>query len=165
MLLTPCTYRPLTLAAALAARRVLIADPNADTVESTRMLLRLWGHDVRGVGTGRAVLEQVDDYRPDVILMEMALPGLNGCEVARQLRRQYGNWGPWLVALTGYGDAVNQRRCRAAGFDYHLLKPVEPEVLQRLLASSPVVAARGGAWEHHRVEYALGGRESCLPIT
>jgi two-component system CheB/CheR fusion protein len=130
---------------------VLIADPCADTVESAAWLLRLWGHDVRGVGTGREVLEAAPAYRPDAVLMEIALPGLDGCEVARRLRRQRGGPDVLLVAVTGYGDENTRRRLREAGFDWHLTKPVEPELLQSLLATNrqeagrqPAPASRGG---------------------
>jgi two-component system CheB/CheR fusion protein len=114
---------------------VLIADPCADTVESTTWLLRHWGHDVRGVGTGRDVLEAAQAYRPDAVLMELALPGLDGCAAARRLRQQPG-WPDLLVAVTGYGDENSRRRSREAGFDWHLVKPVEPALLQSLLATS-----------------------------
>jgi CheY-like chemotaxis protein len=113
---------------------VLIADPCADTVESAAWLLRLWGHDVRGVGTGREALDAARAFRPDTILMEIALPELDGCEVARRLRQQQAGREVLLVAITGYGDEKNRRRSREAGFDWHLIKPVDPEVLQSLLA-------------------------------
>ncbi len=132
----PSKPRSFALSGKRSIRRVLIADSCPDTVESTSMILRLWGHDVRGVGTGREVLELAHIYRPEVVLMEMALPGLDGCEVARRLRQQNADSRPILVAVTGYGDVKNRRRCRAAGFDFHLLKPVEPDVLHRVLATS-----------------------------
>jgi CheY-like chemotaxis protein len=118
------------------ARRVLLADPCGDTVESTAWLLRLWGHDVRGIRTGREILEVARAYRPDTILMEIALPGLDGCEVARRLRQQAVGSEVLLVAVTGYGDQKHRRRSREAGFDWHLVKPVGPEVLQSLLATN-----------------------------
>ena len=116
-------------------RRVLVADPCADTVESTAWLLRLWGHDVRGAGSGPEALEVARAYRPDAVLMEIGLPGLDGCEVARRLRQQDQARRPLLVAVTGYGRERDRQRTRAAGFDRHLLKPVDPEVLQDLLAT------------------------------
>lgn len=120
-----------------AARRVLVADPCPDTVETTAWLLRLWGHDVRGAATGPDVLALARAYRPDAVLMEVALPGLSGFEVARRLRRPGADPRPLLVAVTGYGDETNRRRAREAGFDYHLLKPVEIPVLRALLALDP----------------------------
>lgn len=118
------------------ARRVLLADPCGDTVATTAWLLRLWGHAVRGVRTGRDVLEVARAYRPDAILMEIALPGLDGYEVARRLRQQAVGPEVLLVAVSGYGDQKHRRRSREAGFDCHLVKPVEPEVLQTLLATN-----------------------------
>jgi CheY-like chemotaxis protein len=115
---------------------VLIADPCADTVESTTWLLRHWGHDARGVGTGRDVLEAAQAYRPDTVLMELALPWLDGCAAARGLRQQPGGPDVLLVAVTGYEDENSRRRSREAGFDWHLVKPVEPAFLQSQLATS-----------------------------
>lgn len=126
-----------------ATRRVLVADPCADTVESTAWLLRLWGHEVRGAADGPATLAAARAYRPDAILMEVRLPKLDGFEVARRLRQLDAGRKALLVAVTGYGDATNRRLSRAAGFDRHLLKPVEPEVLRDLLAAGRRDAGRG----------------------
>jgi CheY-like chemotaxis protein len=120
-----------------AMRRVLIADPCADTVESTAWLLRAWGYDARGAASGSEALEVAEAYRPDTIIMELGLPELDGCKVARWLRQQGSDLEVFLVAVTGYGDEKNRRRCLDAGFDCHLVKPVEPYVLQNLLATSP----------------------------
>ena len=127
---------PATGRARATTRRVVVADPCADTVESTALLLRLWGHDVRGAATGPSALEVARAYRPDTILMEVGLPELDGFEVARRLRQSGADAELLLVAVTGYGDEKNRRRSREAGFDLHLLKPVDPEVLQHLLAAS-----------------------------
>lgn len=127
---------PSTGPATSATRRVLVADPCTDTVESTAWLLRMWGHEMRGAGSGPEALEVARAYRPDAVLMEIGLPGLDGCEVARRLRRQGARPALLLVAVTGYGDERNRRRSREAGFDLHLVKPVDPEVLQGLLAAS-----------------------------
>jgi two-component system CheB/CheR fusion protein len=96
----------------------------------------MWGHEVRGAGSGPEALEVARAYRPDAVLMEIGLPGLDGCEVARRLRRRRARPALLLVAVTGYGDERNRRRSREAGFDLHLVKPVDPEVLQGLLAAS-----------------------------
>jgi two-component system CheB/CheR fusion protein len=124
-------------------RRVLIADPCPDTVESAAWLLQLWGHDVRGAATGHEALEVARAYRPDTILMEVALPGLDGYEVARRLRQHGAGCDVLLVAVTGYGSEGHLRRSREAGFDCHLVKPVEPEVLRCLLAASPREVGEG----------------------
>jgi two-component system, chemotaxis family, CheB/CheR fusion protein len=132
----PREVKPPTGPAKAATRRVLVADPCADTVDSTAWLLRAWGYDVRGAGSGPEALEVARAYRPDTILMELGLPGLDGCEVARRLRRQGAHPEVLLVAVTGYGDEKNRRRSLEAGFDCHLVKPVAPDVLQNLLATS-----------------------------
>jgi CheY-like chemotaxis protein len=112
---------------------VLVADPCRDTVQATTWLLRLWGHDVRGAGSGPEALEAARAYRPDAVLMELGLPRLDGLEVARRLRQQRAFPELLLVAVTGYADEKNRRRSQEAGFDCHLVKPVEPEVLRKLL--------------------------------
>ena len=126
------TTRPATR----APKRILLADPCRDTVESTAWLLRLWGYDVRGAGTGLETLEVALTYHPEVVLMELGLPGLDGCQVARRLRQRGSHTELLLVAVTGYGDEKNRRHSREAGFDCHLVKPVDPVVLQGLLATS-----------------------------
>src|SRR5262245_27205253 len=113
---------PATRPAAAGVRRVLVAYPHADTVESTALLLRLWGHDVRGARSGPEALQVALTYRPDAILMEMGLPEMDGCEVARRLRGREGSSPlPLLVAITGYGEERYRVLARQAGFDLHLL--------------------------------------------
>jgi CheY-like chemotaxis protein len=97
------------------------------------MLLRLWGHEVRVVHTGPEALQVADDYRPDVVLLDIGLPGLNGYEVARRLRQLPQTRDATLIALTGYGQQDDRRRSEEAGFDQHLTKPVDPDALQRIL--------------------------------
>ena len=115
------------------AGRVVVADRCRDTVESTAWLLRHWGYDVRGAGTGPEVLEAADAYAPDAIVMEVALPGLSGWEVAARLRRG-GDDRPVLLALTGHAGPAARARAREAGFDGYLLKPADPEALRGWLA-------------------------------
>ena len=91
---------------------------------------------MRGTGTGPETLEVALAYRPEVVLMELGLPELDGCQVARRLRQQGAHPELLLVAVTGYGDEKNRRRSLEAGFDCHLVKPVEPDALQSLLATS-----------------------------
>jgi two-component system CheB/CheR fusion protein len=113
-----------------------VADPHADTVESTALLLRLWGHDVRCARSGPEALQVALAYRPDTILMEMGLPEMDGCEVARRVRRREGPAQPLLLAVTGYGGERHRRLTQEAGFDLHLVKPVCPEALRELLTTS-----------------------------
>ena len=123
-------------------RRVLVVDPCPDTAASTAWLLRWWGHTVQVARDGPAALEVARAYQPDVVLMEIALPGLDGCAVAQRLRRPDHLPQALLVAVTGYGTEAYRKRCRAAGFDYHLLKPVDPEHLRDLLIACPRPSGR-----------------------
>jgi signal transduction histidine kinase/DNA-binding response OmpR family regulator len=118
-----------------AHRRVLVVDDNADSADTLAMLARLDGHEVRTAQTGAAALEVAQAFRPDVVLLDIGLPGMDGYEVARQLRAGAAGAPILLAAVTGYGQEADRNRSRQAGFDLHLVKPVEPEVLRRLLAS------------------------------
>jgi CheY-like chemotaxis protein len=132
------------------ARRVLVVDDNVDGAESLALLLSLDGHDVRMAHDGRSALAAAEEYRPDVVLLDIGLPdGLDGYEVARRLRSELGLASTLLLALTGFGQAEDRRRSRDAGFDDHLVKPVDPARLKDLLsgASGPGVGpsrASGG---------------------
>jgi PAS domain S-box-containing protein len=115
--------------------RILVADDNEDAAESLMLLLQLAGHDVHVVFDGEAAVAAAARLRPDVALLDIGMPRGNGYEVARQIRGQ-----PWgadihLVALTGWGQQADKRHAEEAGFDVHLVKPVSPEALERLLAS------------------------------
>jgi PAS domain S-box-containing protein len=122
-------------------RRFLVVDDNRDSAESLAMLLRLLGNDVRTAYDGRLALEAATAYRPEVVLLDIGLPGLNGLEVCQRLRGTPGQHRTVIVAMTGYGRDEDRQRSRAAGFDAHLVKPVDLEALQELLAS-PELAAR-----------------------
>ena len=114
-------------------RRVLVVDDNRDSAESIALLVEIWGHEVRTAFDGPSALDIAAAYRPEVILLDIGLPGMDGYEVARRLRQGAGG-GPVLVAMTGYGMEEDRRRSREAGFDHHLVKPVDPEGLRVLLA-------------------------------
>ena len=115
--------------------RVLVADRCADTVESLVLLLRFWGHEARGVSDGPSVLEAVRAYQPDLVVMDLALPRMDGYKVARHLRQQHDLDGLLLVAVTGFGGEAYRRAAYEAGFDFYLVKPVAPPRLQELLGS------------------------------
>ena len=117
-----------------AQQRILIVDDNLDAADSLALLLQLDGHDTQAVYGSKAALERAQTYRPDVVLLDIGLPEMNGYEVARRLRELPGLERVRLIALTGYGQAEDQARAQAAGFDAHLMKPVEPEALQQALA-------------------------------
>jgi PAS domain S-box-containing protein len=122
-----------------AARRVLVVDDNVDAAESLATLLRLQGHEVLTVHEGGAVIEAARSFRPEVVLLDIGLPGgLTGYDLAPRLRELPGLGGALLVALTGYGQEEDKRRAGEAGFDAHLTKPAEPDVLAALLAGGRV---------------------------
>jgi signal transduction histidine kinase/ActR/RegA family two-component response regulator len=112
--------------------RVLVVDDSKEAAQSVALLLRRWGHDVRVAYDGQAALDEVQARRPDVVLLDIGMPGLDGYEVARRLRQTEAD-KLVLVALTGYGQEEERERARQAGFDYHVLKPVEPGDLKDLL--------------------------------
>jgi PAS domain S-box-containing protein len=118
-----------------SGRRLLVVDDNRDAAESLALLLRLQGHEVRVAHDGRAALEMVSSYRPEMIFLDIGMPGMDGYEVARRLKQMAGMPGVRLAALTGWGQQEDRRRTSQAGFDYHLVKPVEPEALEELLAT------------------------------
>src|SRR5262249_55406724 len=110
--------------AASAPRRVLVVDDNVDAAESTAMLLPFLGHLVEVAYDGPSALFAVRDFQPEIVLLDIGLPGMSGYEVARQLRANPENEGLVLAAVTGYGQDEDVRRSREAGFDYHLTKPL-----------------------------------------
>jgi signal transduction histidine kinase len=118
-------------------RRVLVIEDNKDAAESARMLLSLAGHDVRTAYTGRTGLEMAQEFRPQVILCDIGLPGgMNGYEVARAVRENPELAPAYVIALTGYGRDEDQRQAQEAGFDLHLTKPVDYDILRRAVAAS-----------------------------
>src|SRR5205823_1272554 len=114
-------------------RRVLVVDDNMDAADSTAALLRLLGHTVHTVYDGTSVVDAVRSFRPDVVFLDIGLPGMSGFDVATLLREQPENASLLLVAVTGYGQDEHRRRAREAGFNYHLVKPVDPAELHKLL--------------------------------
>jgi PAS domain S-box-containing protein len=120
----------------IPSRKILVVDDNVDAAESAAMLLRLWGHEVRTVHDGLSVLQAVRDFGPEVILLDIGLPGMTGYEVAKQLRAQPEFKSLLLAAMTGYGQDEDRRRSREAGFDLHLTKPLDPLKLEAVVAST-----------------------------
>lgn len=117
------------------ARRVLVVDDNADVAASLTMLLEMMGHKVRSAHAGAEALEIVPAFAPDLALIDIGLPGMSGHEVARRLRVDYPPGKLKLIAMTGFGRDEDRLRSEQAGFDHHLLKPVEIEMLETLLRS------------------------------
>jgi CheY-like chemotaxis protein len=112
--------------------RILVVDDSIDSAETLGELLKIWGHDVRLAHDGPGAVAAARDYRPEVILLDIGLPGMDGFAVAAQLREE-GIGGRMLVALTGYGEQRDRDRAHQAGFDHHLVKPIDPNTLQKLL--------------------------------
>ncbi|MBY0527307.1 MAG: response regulator [Gemmataceae bacterium] len=115
--------------------RILVVDDNKDSADSLGMLLRMLGDDVQVVHDGQAALDAVGERRPDVVLLDIGMPGMDGYEVARRIRRMPDLHGVVLIAQTGWGQEDDRRLSTEAGFDAHLVKPVEPDAVQRLLAT------------------------------
>jgi signal transduction histidine kinase len=127
--------------AAHTQRRILVADDNNDALESLATLLQLSGHEVYTAANGAVALESAEQHRPEVALLDIGMPKLDGYEVARRIRAQ-----PWgqritLVALTGWGQDSDRRRSQEAGFDSHLVKPLDLDKLTELLATLPAAVA------------------------
>jgi two-component system CheB/CheR fusion protein len=125
--------RPAGTPAGAVPRRVLVVEDNLDTAESLTMLLRLRGHEVEVAHDGQQALVAAAAFEPEVVLLDIGLPGLDGYQVARNLRRRRGTAKALIVALTGYGQDEDQRRAHEAGFDHHLTKPVAPQAIYELL--------------------------------
>jgi CheY-like chemotaxis protein len=122
-----------TAPATTSKMRILVVDDNRDAAQSLAMLLRLEGHDVRTVYDGPSALELASTFQPDIIFQDIGMPGMSGYEVGWRLRQGFSKDQMMLVALTGYGTEEDRRRTALAGFDLHLVKPVEPETLQHLV--------------------------------
>ena len=115
--------------------RVLVVDDNVDAAHSLSMLLKIAGHDVHLAYDGPSALEAALTVRPDVVLLDIGLPGLTGHEVARRIREHATLKNIVLIAMTGYGQEADQQSSRNAGFDYHLVKPADFAQVQRVLAA------------------------------
>jgi len=118
-------------------RRILLADDNADALESLATVLRLRGHEVFSASDGAIALEAASRHVPEVALLDIGMPLLDGYEVARRIRAQEWGKAMTLVALTGWGQDADRRRSREAGFDTHLVKPLDLDQLSHLLAQLP----------------------------
>jgi CheY-like chemotaxis protein len=144
-LATPHEEAPTAHTPMAARRRVLIVEDNRDAQQALQCLLELWGHEVLVADDGSSGYQSTVGLRPDVALIDLGLPGLDGYEVARKIRAALGVASPLLIALTGYGAPEQRAQALAAGFDLHIVKPVEPERLAMLLgeyAATPPSSAR-----------------------
>jgi CheY-like chemotaxis protein len=115
--------------------RVLVVDDDADSARTLATLVGLWGHEAHTALDGLTALIEANDYRPDVVLCDLAMPGIDGCRVADSLRHHSALARTLLVAVTAHGDEDHRRRAARAGFHAHLVKPVDTTGLQRLLTA------------------------------
>jgi len=118
-----------------AGLRVLVVDDNRDVADSTASVMRLNGCDVHVAYDGKAALESVQRLRPDAVLLDIGLPTIDGYLVAEHIRAHPENGGTMIVAVSGYGQQQDRERSRSVGFDYHVVKPIDPAVLAGLVGS------------------------------
>ena len=118
------------------SRRVLVVDDNRDAADSLAVLVRIDGHDVRVAYDGPAALAAAEGFRPDVVLLDLGMPGMDGYEVCRRLRRSPELAGVRVIAVTGWGQDSDRRRSAEAGFDHHLVKPADLDEIARLTSAA-----------------------------
>jgi CheY-like chemotaxis protein/two-component sensor histidine kinase len=128
-------------AAPKSSLRILIVDDNRDGADSLGMMLRLMGNDIRTAYDGEEAVAASEEFRPDVVLLDIGLPKLNGYEACRRIRQQPWSKGMVLIAVTGWGQEEDRRRSHEAGFDKHMVKPVDPQALMKLLGQLDGVRA------------------------
>ena len=124
--------------------RILVVEDNRDWADSLRLLLELSGHEVAVAYSGHDGVQAAEQYQPDVVLCDIGLPGLDGHGVARTLRDNPTTAKARLIAVTAYGQDEDRRRSHEAGFEQHLVKPVEPDALLRVLSCSAALKRRSG---------------------
>lgn len=118
-----------------SGRRILIVDDNRDAAASLAMLLQLTGNETETAFDGPGAIDAAATFKPDTVLLDIGLPGLNGYEVARRMRQE--SWGKTLklIAVTGWGQLEDRQRSKEAGFDAHMVKPVDHDLLAKILAA------------------------------
>ena len=114
--------------------RILIADDEPDSVTALKLLLNDEGHDVIGLSKGADVMRKIEEFKPEVVVLDIAMPDVSGYELAKEIRKRYGRITPLLIAITGrYKQASDKMLGQIVGFDHYLLKPYEPKELLALL--------------------------------
>jgi CheY-like chemotaxis protein len=140
---TPNEFDPTTFGATAqdekTGRRILVADDNQDALESLATLLEINGHEVHTASDGMIAVEVASRCHPEIALLDIGMPRMDGYEVARRIRAEPWGKNTVLVALTGWGQEEDRRRTREAGFDSHLVKPLDLDVLSDFLAGLPPV--------------------------
>ncbi|HET7675720.1 MAG TPA: PAS domain-containing protein [Gammaproteobacteria bacterium] len=134
----PREHRPDSKAA--APRRVLVVDDNHDVADSLSLLLNLMDKEVRTAYDGATAIETAAEFQPDIVFLDIGMPGLNGYETARRIRAERWGENMRLIALTGWGQKEDRRRSQEAGFDLHLVKPLDPAMLEKIVGSERVPA-------------------------
>jgi two-component system, OmpR family, response regulator len=117
-------------------RRILIVDDNIDAAESLQMWLQIAGHEVHTATDGPEALAAAESVRPEVILLDLGMPGMSGLDVARHIRKAAWGRAMVLIALTGWGQDEDRQQTRDAGFDHHLTKPVPPDEIEELVRTA-----------------------------
>ena len=115
-------------------RRILVVDDNEDSAASLATMFEMLGHDARAVFDGVAAVETAESFKPDVVLLDIGLPKMNGLAAARKIREHPWGQAILLIAVTGWSDEKDKRQSAEAGFDLHLVKPVDPTALENVLA-------------------------------
>jgi len=128
------------LAPGRTRRRVLVADDNADSAETLAMMLEVFGNEVRIAHDGEEAVALAASFQPEAILLDIGMPRLNGYQACERIRQQDRPARPFIVALTGWGQDEDRQRAFDAGFDHHLVKPVDPAVLEKMIAAVPLAA-------------------------
>ena len=130
---------PVPPAAAATPRRfkILVVDDNPDSALSMAMMLSIMGHDTRTAHDGESAVTTAETFLPEVVLLDIGLPKLNGYEVAQRIREQPWGQSMFLIAVTGWGQDEDRQRSSEVGLNVHMVKPVEPAALEKLLAALP----------------------------
>jgi CheY-like chemotaxis protein len=118
---------------AAQGRRILLVDDSVDAALALSMLLEALGHEVRTEHDGPRALASIEDFKPEVVVLDIGLPGMNGFDVAREMRKREATRDALLLALTGWGSDADRQEALDAGFDHHLTKPVTIEALEAAL--------------------------------
>jgi CheY-like chemotaxis protein len=119
-----------------ASLRILVVDDSPDTAASLALLLELKGHAVRTAADGPEAVQAAEEFLPHAVLLDLSLPTMNGFEAARRIRQEAWGTSMLLIAATGWGEDQDRARSSESGFDHHLVKPIDPVSLLRLLATA-----------------------------
>jgi CheY-like chemotaxis protein len=130
------TLIPMDVPTFKASRRILVADDNTDAADSLARMLKMMGHDVRTANDGAEAIDVGDAFKPDLVLLDIGMPKLNGYEACRKMKERPWTESTTFVALTGWGQEEDKRKSREAGFDQHLTKPVDYSALMKLFSGA-----------------------------